>query len=183
MQNDQANPSTNPAPAQQPTFVSPKSSVVAGILGIFLGSFGAHNWYLGENKKGVMHLCLFGGGFIIAIFGALLAGLTASMNIPIMGILFGLVAMVGYIAILGNSIWGLIEGIILLAQGDAGLAAKGYPVAVPQVYNPTAAQPAAPAAPASSEDKVADTPAAKPAEAKSEKATKTEKKSDDKKTA
>ena len=178
MQNDQTNPSTNPAP-QQPTFVSPKSSVVAGILGIFLGSFGAHNWYLGENKKGITHLCLFGGGFIFTIFGAILTGVTVGARVPVIGLLFGLVAMVGYIAIIGNSIWGLVEGIILLAQGDAGLAAKGYPVAVPQVYqNPTAAQPTASAAPAASEDKVAETPAEK-----SEKPAKTEKKSDDKKAA
>lgn len=184
MQNDQTNPSTNPTPAQ-PAFVSPKSSVVAGILGIFLGGFGAHDWYLGNNKKGTIHLCLFGGGFLIAILGAILTAITA--RIPVISLLFGLVAMLGYLALLGNGIWGLIEGIILLAQGDAGLAAKGYPVAVPQVYNPAAtqqpvqpAQPtAAPATPtADNEDKVAETPTEKPA-----KAEKSEKKTDDKKSA
>ncbi len=176
MQNDQTNASTTPNPAQptQPSYVVPKSSTVAGILGIFLGSFGAHDWYLGDNKKGILHVALFGGGFIITIIGALLAAITAS--IPLIGILFGLVAMLGYLVLLGNCIWGLIEGIIILSQGDAGLAAKGYPIAVPQVYvqNPTtsqtATQPTQPTAPAASATNVTspETSTAKSAEAKTE---------------
>ena len=197
MQNEQTNPTSNPTPAQptQPAYVVPKSSTVAGILGIFLGSFGAHDWYLGDNKKGLLHVSLFGGGFIVAIFGAVLAALTA--GIPIIAVLFGLIAMLGYLVLLGNCIWGLIEGIIILSQGDAGLAAKGYPIAAPQVVvqNPAAqpAQPAAPTAtpaaapaPADNTDTITDTKAEAPAketkpEAKAE--TKTEKKADDKKSA
>ena len=33
----------------------------------------------------------------------------------------------------GNGIWGFVEGIIILAQGDAGLARKGYAVAMPNM--------------------------------------------------
>lgn len=186
MQGDQTNPNTNPNPAQ-PTYVSPKSSTVAGVLGIFLGSFGAHDWYLGDNKKGMIHVALFGGGFLISLIGACLTALSA--GIPIIAVLFGLIAMLGYIVLLGNSIWGLIEGIIILAQGDAGLAAKGYPIAVPQVYvqNPANPQPAAqPTQPVvNTEDKVVDTPAPKATSSKASTAkdTKATKKSDDKKTA
>lgn len=191
MQNDQTNASTTPNPTQ-PSYVVPKSSTVAGILGIFLGSFGAHDWYLGDNKKGILHVALFGGGFIITIIGALLAAITAS--IPLIGILFGLVAMLGYLVLLGNCIWGLIEGIIILSQGDAGLAAKGYPIAVPQVYvqNPTtsqtATQPTQPTTPATPTTNVAspETSTAKSTEAKTEdkpetKEAKVEKKSESKK--
>lgn len=155
MQNEQTNPAGNPTastgnptPAQpgQPAYVVPKSATAAGLLGIFLGSFGAHDWYLGDNKKGLLHVSLFGGGFIVAIFGAVLAALTA--GIPLIAVLFGLIAMLGYLVLLGNCIWGLIEGIIILSQGDAGLAAKGYPIAAPQVIvqNPATTQPAQPAA-------------------------------------
>jgi len=35
-----------------------KSKVVAGILGILLGSFGIHKFYLGYNKAGIIMLCL-----------------------------------------------------------------------------------------------------------------------------
>ncbi len=28
-----------------------KSAIAAGLLGIFLGQFGAHDWYLGDKKE------------------------------------------------------------------------------------------------------------------------------------
>lgn len=149
-----------------------KSSVAAGLLGIFLGAFGAHNWYLGENKKGVMHVALTGGGFLLTILSAVMVALTA--QVPFMGFFFGFLMFIAYIAIMGSGIWGFVEGIIILVQGDAALAAKGYTVATPATY----AQPAAPAAPAANtEDKVvAEEPKA---EAKAE----TKEAKDDKKTA
>lgn len=134
----------NPTPTNNvmaPTGV--KSSVAAGLLGIFLGAFGAHNWYLNQKTKGIIHLCLTCGGFIVMMLGSVLLGLGASSRLPFFVILGGLLAFVAYIAMLGSGIWGLVEGIILLAQGDAGLAAKGYTVAAPMTY----AQPAQPAQP------------------------------------
>lgn len=52
-----------------------KSKLVAGLLGIFLGAYGIHNFYLGNTKKGVIQLivsivtCGIGGlwGFIEGI--------------------------------------------------------------------------------------------------------------------
>lgn len=35
-----------------------KSKMVAGLLGIFLGSFGVHNFYLGFNSKAVTQLLI-----------------------------------------------------------------------------------------------------------------------------
>lgn len=37
---------------------SSKSRLVAGLLAIFLGSFGIHSFYLGDTKKGIIHLVL-----------------------------------------------------------------------------------------------------------------------------
>ncbi len=46
-----------------------KQSVVAGILGVLLGSLGVHNFYLGHYVKAVIQLCftLLSGGSLAAI--------------------------------------------------------------------------------------------------------------------
>lgn len=61
-----------------------KSKLVAGLLGIFLGSFGIHNFYLGYTNKAVAQL-------LITIFGSCFA--------------------IGPVI---SGIWGLIEGILIL---------------------------------------------------------------------
>ena len=56
-------------------FVQPKQKLVAGLLGIFLGAWGIHQFYLGDNKKGIIRIvvtlvtCGIGGiwGFIEGI--------------------------------------------------------------------------------------------------------------------
>ena len=50
---------------QKDTFsrsVGKKDKIVAGILAILLGSFGAHKFYLGETGMGVLYLCFFWTG-------------------------------------------------------------------------------------------------------------------------
>ena len=53
------NPGMNPNP-QQPIPVNAqaiqKSRVVAGLLGIFLGGWGIHNFYLGYNSKAIWQI-------------------------------------------------------------------------------------------------------------------------------
>jgi TM2 domain-containing membrane protein YozV len=44
-----------PTPAPFPD-VKPKEKLVAGLLGIFLGSLGIHRFYLGYNKIGVYQI-------------------------------------------------------------------------------------------------------------------------------
>ena len=52
--------------------MQPKQKLVAGLLGIFLGAWGIHQFYLGDNKKGIIRIvvtlvtCGIGGiwGFI-----------------------------------------------------------------------------------------------------------------------
>ena len=61
-----------------------KSKLVAGLLGIFLGSIGVHNFYLGYTGKAVAQL-------LIGVLGACIA--------------------VGPVV---TAIWGLIEGIMIL---------------------------------------------------------------------
>lgn len=115
-----------------------KSAIAAGLLGIFLGQFGAHDWYLGDKKKGLLHVLLFAGSFVVIMLSSVVTAVALYSGIGFLSAVFGFLAAIAYLVMMGNGIWGLVEGIILLVQGDAGLAAKGYTVA-------TVAAPAAPA--------------------------------------
>lgn len=68
-----------------------KSKLVAGLLGIFLGSFGVHNFYLGYTNKAVTQVILSVVGYITFIF------------------------IVGFVFIAVASIWGFVEGIMILS--------------------------------------------------------------------
>ena len=72
-----------------------KSKLVAGLLGIFLGTFGVHNFYLGYNKKAVIQLVCSLVGFATSCL------------------------VVGVFVVAGIGIWGLIEGIMILTGNIA----------------------------------------------------------------
>ena len=75
-----------------------KSKIVAGILGIILGCYGVHNFYLGYTSKGIAQLVLCFCGLFT----------------------FGLSSIAAYI-------WGLVEGIRILT-GSIKVDAKGVPL-------------------------------------------------------
>lgn len=109
-----------------------KSATTAGLLGIFLGAFGAHNWYLGEKSKGIIHVCMMSGGVLVEIVAvAVLPNVLSFTMLIQMAWLFTILTAIAGLAMFASAIWGLIEGIIILSQGDAGLARKGYAVAEP----------------------------------------------------
>ncbi len=68
-----------------------KSKLVAALLGIFLGAWGIHNFYLGDTKKGIIQI-------VVTIVTCGIGGL-----------------------------WGLIEGIMILA-GSIKTDANGVPL-------------------------------------------------------
>ena len=80
-----------------------KSKIVAGLLGIFLGQLGIHNFYLGYTGKAVTQL-------VCTIIGYLL-----------------MCVAIGAFVVMGRGIWGLIEGIMILA-GKINTDAKGIPL-------------------------------------------------------
>jgi TM2 domain-containing membrane protein YozV len=82
-------PSLQPLRAQREDYYSPKSKIVAGLLGIFLGSLGLHRFYLGYNGIGLLMLLL-----------------------SILGGKITLGASCGFV-----HLWGMIEGIIILCGG------------------------------------------------------------------
>ena len=109
-----------------------KSSTTAGLLGIFLGAFGAHNWYLGDKKKGIIHVSLAGAGFLMLFLSWIILPNTMSfLAVYRMAWLFTMLNSLGGLLISSSEIWGFVEGIQILTAGDAGLAAKGYAVAQP----------------------------------------------------
>ena len=66
---------TQSAYNQPPTYAQ-KSKIVAGLLGLFLGSLGVHNFYLGYTGKAVAQLLLTLIGWIILI-GPIISGIWA----------------------------------------------------------------------------------------------------------
>lgn len=83
--------------------IKQKSKIAAGILGIFLGGFGVHNFYLGYNDKAIIQLLLsvFGIVFSCLVFGIFMS--------------------------IGASIWGLVEGIMILTD-KINVDASGIPL-------------------------------------------------------
>ncbi len=55
---------------------APKSRIAAGLLALFFGSLGVHNFYLGYNNKAVIQLVLTIVGWII-IIGPIISGIWA----------------------------------------------------------------------------------------------------------
>jgi TM2 domain-containing membrane protein YozV len=70
-----------------------KSKLVAGLLGIFLGSLGIHNFYLGYTKKAVAQLliCILGSCLVV---GPMVSG--------IWGLVEGIQILCGKITVDGN---------------------------------------------------------------------------------
>ena len=92
---------------------SGKSQIIAFVLALVAGIYGAHNFYLGYKKKGTTQLILALGGVGSIFIGAF---------IPI----FGLILMgVGFLALTVDSVWALIDMIKILT-GDLKPASGDY---------------------------------------------------------
>lgn len=95
---ENVNSSVNMTSNQNVNHQASKSKVAAGVLGIFLGAFGIHNFYLGYTGKAVAQLLLTLVGWILCGMGPIVA-----------------------------EIWGFIEGILILA-GSIYQDADGNPL-------------------------------------------------------
>jgi TM2 domain-containing membrane protein YozV len=87
-----------------------KSKVAAALLAFFLGGFGVHRFYMGQKKEGFIQLglTLVGIGLIIAGLANYVSGLGES---------FPTLALIGYVLVLGVSIWAFIDFIRILTGG------------------------------------------------------------------
>lgn len=94
---------------------SPKSKIAAGVLGLFLGMFGVHNFYLGYTKKAVIQLVLTLSAYILyiaAIIGVVATELSYSVSDE-MYMLVGLGAIYFFFVVFGVGIWAFIEAIMI----------------------------------------------------------------------
>ena len=103
-----------------------KNKIAAGLLGILLGAFGAHKFYMGSWGWGLVFLfCGPVGCFIASILVGILSvitlGLGAILYIPLL------------IMPIAPCISGIIEGIIYLTMSDETFAAK-YPAEAQRAF-------------------------------------------------
>ena len=80
-----------------------KSKLTAGLLGIFLGAYGVHNFYLGYTTKAVIQLVASIVGIILSCIG------------------------IGAFIVAGIGIWGVVEGVLILT-GKIDKDGKGNPL-------------------------------------------------------
>lgn len=103
------NPVVTPgAPAGAPGTAAPKSKITAGLLGIFLGGLGIHNFYLGYTNKAIAQVLMGGLGWLLPLISCFI----------LWPLLFVAIA---------SSVWGLVEGIMILA-GAIKTDGKGFPL-------------------------------------------------------
>ncbi len=93
-----------------------KSKIVAGLLAIFLGSYGVHNFYLGYIKKAVIQLALVLGALILYVGAAMGLAVTEMNyhNSEVMAVILVIVVLLFCAAIVGVRIWTFVEGIMIL---------------------------------------------------------------------
>lgn len=95
---------------QQPA----KSKAAAALLAFFLGTFGAHSFYLGKKGLGVGHLALLAAGFVLMVLG--IASGTQSAGGSGLAI-----AGFGYLLWGINSLWAFVDFIIILVTHESDL--------------------------------------------------------------
>ncbi len=142
---------------------NPKSSSIAGVLGIILGSLGVHNWYLGEQKKAKRHIIVLIAGVAVLVISMLLRALLPSAaQITLrttMGNIAAVLQVVGWLIIAADVVWGIVEGILLLMQNGETApkpTADTAPNATPDPTNP-ATSPQTPNATAAQSATIAST--------------------------
>lgn len=90
-----------------------KSKTTAALLAFFLGGLGIHDFYLGKKSLGLVHLGLVAGGVVLMLVAAIAASASGDPESP----LFALVGL-GYLVIVGNSIWAFVEFIMILVKPE-----------------------------------------------------------------
>jgi TM2 domain-containing membrane protein YozV len=115
----------NPPPYQQ---INPeqKSKLIASLLGIFLGIWGVHWFYLGYKKKAWLNLGLFLTGFALGC--AFLAFIFLGLFFGKIFIVLGSVCMsFAPLPLLASTIIGFVQGIEIIS-GSIKCDAKGIPL-------------------------------------------------------
>ncbi|MCR4697025.1 MAG: TM2 domain-containing protein [Lachnospiraceae bacterium] len=88
-----------------------KSKTTAGLLGIFLGAFGVHNFYLGFKKKAIIQLAVSITGIVISFIAWIIVNILA---LVVIGFFLIPIAVILSLIPFGIAVWGIVEGIIIL---------------------------------------------------------------------
>lgn len=89
-----------------------KSKVAAGLLGIFLGCYGIHNFYLGYKKKGFIQLGIVVLAFFLWIAAYVPMAIWGVNHVNTAGMM--IFFLLFFVGIVGVEIWGFVEGILIL---------------------------------------------------------------------
>lgn len=103
-----------------------KSKISAGLLALFIGTLGIHNFYLGKNKRGLTQLLITIGAIAILVIGTLVFTFSFAnryyefeeyIEYYLDGMIIAYLAMVLFcvLAIIGVGIWAFIESIMIFA--------------------------------------------------------------------
>ncbi len=113
---------------------SDKNKITAGLLQIFLGSFGVGRFYMGNTLRGLMHIILtiiglitYIGGYLVFIFGFFgmddnILNNSEELLFEMMSgsiISFFLMIVFGILLCIASYLIGLIDGILILCSKDA----------------------------------------------------------------
>ncbi|SDM87423.1 TM2 domain-containing protein [Actinomyces ruminicola] len=112
------------APYGQAGYAQPKSKAVAALLAFFLGRIGIHNFYRGQTRKGIIHLCLVGAALALIFTGGMIINMSTddAGNMSDGATAAAVSCMVaGLLPALGNQIWSFVEFILILVSNDGTL--------------------------------------------------------------
>lgn len=87
-----------------------KSKIAAALLAFFLGGFGVHDFYLGNKRNGIIKLLGTLLGIVLMVVGIAGAATSTATGFAALPAL----AIIGYILILGISIWAFVDFIRIL---------------------------------------------------------------------
>ena len=91
-----------------------KSRIAAGLLAVFLGKYGVHNFYLGYYKKAAIQLAFIAATYIFNFISvwSVASSPFGMMDRGMMG--FILSFLLGFVVAIGIRIWTFVEGILIL---------------------------------------------------------------------
>jgi len=104
-------PANNSGTAQE---ISPKSRLIAFLLCTFAGYVGAHNFYVGRIRRGIIQLLLIVSSFIV-YFCSLLYLLLSNVDNPDAADAVFVGVFISLIPIMATAIWIFVDWIMILA--------------------------------------------------------------------
>lgn len=104
-------PANNSGTAQE---ISPKSRLIAFLLCTFAGYVGAHNFYVGRIRRGIIQLLLIVSSFIV-YFCSLLYLVLSNVDNPDAADAVFVGVFISLIPIMATAIWIFVDWIMILA--------------------------------------------------------------------